>query len=126
MFGVLHMRKLFKKMETSSRCLQGLTRYRQWGNLLTLQAASVDPFLGSIVKHYNLKDLYEKTMGFLKLVAQPSSALHIDCRILEHVAKEIKLIPKDTPAGSSFSSTSGDVVMTGHELMDNEARKRTW
>lgn len=82
--------------------------------MLTLQAASIDPFLGPFIDQHTLRDLYDKTMGFLKLVAQPSSALYIDRKILEHVAKEINLISKNTPAGSSFSSTSGDVPMIGH------------
>ncbi|KAG0645032.1 Quinic acid utilization activator [Hyphodiscus hymeniophilus] len=88
------------------------TAHAQWGNLITLLAASIDPILGPLMPKQELRDLYEKTMGFLKLVAQPSSALYIDIKILEHVAKEIDLIPKQ--ASSSFSSASGDVPMTGH------------
>jgi hypothetical protein len=92
--------------------------------MLTLLAASVDPFLRSFIDQRELRDLYDKTMGFLKLVAQPSSALYIDRKILEHVEKEINLIAKYTPAGSSFSSTRGDVPMT-RQCLINEARQRT-
>jgi hypothetical protein len=94
--------------------LHELTHCRQWGNLLTLQAASVDPILGPLVDKQVLADLYNKTMAFLRLVAQPSSALYIDLKILEHVAKEIGLVPKQGQAASSFSSASGDVPMSGH------------
>ena len=91
-----------------------LTHRSQWGNLITLLAAYNDPILRPIMDmtKQELRELYEKTMGFLRLVAQPSSALYIDYKILEYVAKEVDLIPKQ--ASSSFSSTSGDVPTTGH------------
>ena len=100
----------------SVHSLLELTLDSQWGNLITLLAASIDPILHPLMDmdKQELRELYDKTMGFLKLVAHASSALYIDCRILEHVAKEVGLIPKQGPASSSFSSTSGDVPMTGH------------
>ena len=95
--------------------LHGLTYCRQWGNVLTLQAAFDNPILKPLIDKKLLKDLYEKTMAFLKLAAQPSSALSIDCKILDHVAQEIELIPRrGTSASASFpSTTSGDVQMAG-------------
>jgi len=93
------------------RFVQYLTDYRQWGNVITLLAASVDPVLGKYINKDELKDLYHKTMGFLKLVGQPSSALTIDRKILEHVAQETELIAKPS---ASFSSNSGDVPMGRH------------
>lgn len=85
----------------------------QWGNLLTLQAASVDPILGGLVDKAVLRDLFEKTMGFLRLTAQPSSALTIDCKILEHVAERIGLV---TRQGSTSGSVSGSGSSQAHGL----------
>lgn len=95
--------------------LHELTHCRQWGNILTLQAAFDNPILKPLIDKRELKDLYDKTMAFLKLAAQPSSALSIDYKILDHVAQEIELIPKrGTSASASFPSTaSGDVPMAG-------------
>jgi hypothetical protein len=80
----------------------------------------MDPILGPLIDKKELKDLYEKTIAFLKLHAQPSSALTIDWKILEHVAQKIKLIPpkQGQASGSSFSSITsggvGDVPMAGY------------
>jgi hypothetical protein len=82
--------------------------------MLTLLAASVDPVLGPMVNKQVLQDLYDKTMGFLKLVAQPSSALSIDIKILEHVAREIGMVTRQAPLNSSFSSSGGDAPVVGH------------
>lgn len=111
MLGVPRMRK------SSCHCirkLRGLTCSRQWGNVLTLLAASVNPLLRDIVSNYDIKELYENTMGFLAMAGQPSSALRTDRKILEHAAKEANIIPKGPPTGSSFSSNSGDVPMSGN------------
>lgn len=71
--------------------------------MLTLQAAFRDPDLNKFVDRDELKDLLEKTMSMLKLVAQPSSALMIDYRILAHTGTHLKLINQGS-ANTSFSS----------------------
>jgi hypothetical protein len=71
----------------------------------------------------SLKEIYDKTIAFLKLSSHPSSALQTDWKILEYVGGEIGLCPKPpkvqpAQASSSFSSATSavdrDVPMTGH------------
>lgn len=91
-----------------------LTRYSQWGNMLTLQAAYRDPVLKEYVDAVELKDLLEKTLSMLKLVAQPTSALAIDYRILKHTGLGLGLIGKGPNMTNSFSSsTPTDTAMGG-------------
>jgi hypothetical protein len=90
--------------------------YRQWGNVLTLQAAYMDPILRPLIDERELAELTSMTLDFLHLVAQPSSALWIDYKILKHTAQYTKLITPEGPnTSSSFSSTNtGDIAMGGH------------
>jgi hypothetical protein len=58
-------------------------------------AAYQDPILCKFVHKDQLVDLLKKTIAFLKLCAQPSSALDIDWKILEYAGARLKLIPPD-------------------------------
>ncbi|CAG8951092.1 hypothetical protein HYFRA_00006490 [Hymenoscyphus fraxineus] len=92
------------------------TAHAQWGNMLTLQAAYADPILCKFVNEAELKDLLEKTMSMLKLVAQRSSALWKDYLILNHTGRNLGLLgPGPGPSANvSFSSgTPADTVMGG-------------
>jgi hypothetical protein len=93
-----------------------LMTYRQWGNLLVLQAAYKDPILKQFIDVATLKGLLEKTVSFLKLVAKPSSALYTDLRILQHTGAELGLLPSERPnVYSSFSSTAtGETPVSAH------------
>ncbi|KAK0614037.1 hypothetical protein B0T14DRAFT_570023 [Immersiella caudata] len=87
------------------------TAHAQWGNLLTLAAAFRDPTLTKFIDEQTLRELFSKTIAFFRLIAQPSSALSIDMRILEGVehelwGKHLSVDPMDAHAGSSFSSTT--------------------
>jgi hypothetical protein len=91
-----------------------LTRYRQWGNVLTLQAAYMNKILRPLVLDLitidGLRELLEKTMGFLLLAATPSSALYTDWKILKEVGRRTGLLgPSGPNTSSSFSSTGADV-----------------
>ncbi|KAK4104353.1 hypothetical protein N658DRAFT_251087 [Parathielavia hyrcaniae] len=91
------------------------TAHAQWGNLLTLSAVFRDPTLSNLVDEHLLKELFARTIAFFKIIAQPTSALHIDLRILEGLERSLwpnRFSYADTamdhPTGSSFSSsTSG-------------------
>lgn len=61
----------------------------QWGNLLTLAACYRDPILGKFVDENTLRGLFRRTIAFMGTIAQPSSALAIDLRILEGLAKDV-------------------------------------
>jgi hypothetical protein len=76
----------------------------------------MDPILRPLVDERELADLTHTTLEFLQLVAQPSSALWVDYRILKWTAQYTKLIAPEGPnTSSSFSSTTtGDVTMGGH------------
>jgi hypothetical protein len=84
--------------------------------LLVLQAAYKDPILKQFVDVAILKDLLEKTISFLKLVAKPSSALYTDLRILQHTGGELGLLHLERPnVYSSFSSTAtGETPVSAH------------
>jgi len=95
------------------------TAHAQWGNLLTLSAAYRDPTLHEYVDERLLRELFNKTIAFLRIHAQPSSALTTDIRILEELQNELwgasssmrrmnsvnDIINAGHP-GSSFSSTA--------------------
>jgi hypothetical protein len=90
-------------------------KFRQWGNLLTLSAVFRDPTLRDLIDEQLLKELFSRTISFFRVIAHPTSALHVDLRILEGL--ERKLWPRsnndamDHPTGSSFSSsTSGGAL----------------
>ncbi|AEO62243.1 uncharacterized protein THITE_40970 [Thermothielavioides terrestris NRRL 8126] len=87
------------------------TAHAQWGNLLTLSAVFRDPTLHRFVDEQTLKELFARTIAFFKVIAHPTSALHIDLRILEGLERELwgknsnSTDASDHPTGSSFSST---------------------
>lgn len=93
------------------------TAHAQWGNMLVLQAAYMNPILKPLLlQHISveaLQALFAHTISFLKLVASPSSALATDYKILEYTGSRSGLynVPPDT--ASSFGSTS-DTPMAGH------------
>jgi hypothetical protein len=68
-----------------------LISFRQWGNVLTLHAVFNDAMLKNLIDRDQLKDLTTKTIGFLSLASQPSSALTTDLKILKHTAEKIGL-----------------------------------
>jgi len=105
------------------RVLSGylLMKHRQWGNMLTLQAAYMNPILRPLLDELisvpELQSLLDKTLAFLDLVATKSSALRIDWRILKATGEFTGLLPNPS---SSFSSTAtGDVMMGGHWFSKN-------
>ncbi|KAF3760800.1 hypothetical protein M406DRAFT_216035, partial [Cryphonectria parasitica EP155] len=59
------------------------TAHAQWGNLITLRAAYEDPVLGPEVDEPELRHMLRKTIEFLEVVAQDSSSLAVDLRILK-------------------------------------------
>ncbi|KAK3933897.1 hypothetical protein QBC46DRAFT_274875, partial [Diplogelasinospora grovesii] len=65
------------------------TAHAQWGNLPTLAAAFKDPILSAYIDENTLKELFSRTIAFFKLIAQPTSALAIDMRILEGLEREL-------------------------------------
>jgi hypothetical protein len=82
---------------------------RQWGNLLALAAAYRDPSLQPYISHDQLAGLFDKTTAFLRLVAQPGSALAIDYKLLESIRDKLRLGPglgMEHRANASFSSTA--------------------
>ncbi|KUJ11887.1 uncharacterized protein LY89DRAFT_593488 [Mollisia scopiformis] len=96
------------------------TAHAQWGNMLTLSAAYMNPFLTNLVLEFvsreELRDLLDKTLAFLRLTATATSALAIDIKLLQHVGQRANLMtPEGPPTSSSFSSSNtGDVPMGGH------------
>jgi hypothetical protein len=72
--------------------------------------------LKDLIDRDQLRDLTTKTIGFLSLASQPSSALTTDLKILKHTAEKIGLFQHSgLNAGSSFGSTpGGDVSMAGY------------
>lgn len=98
------------------------TAHAQWGNMLTLSAAYMNPILSSllleVVNKEELQDLLHKTLDFLSLNSTPTSALAIDHKILKYVGQRAGLLPLDgPPTSSSFSSSNtGDFPMGGQYL----------
>ncbi|KAG4411130.1 hypothetical protein IFR04_015729 [Cadophora malorum] len=96
------------------------TAHAQWGNMVTLLAAYMNPILNEILLRFitvhELRQLTETTLAFLQLTASPTSALHSDYKILRYMGQKTGITPPQGPnTGSSFSSsTTGDVPMTGH------------
>ncbi|KAL5324528.1 hypothetical protein ACEPPN_009074 [Leptodophora sp. 'Broadleaf-Isolate-01'] len=99
------------------------TAHAQWGNVVTLQAAYVNPILQQIVLKFitveELRDMTDKTLAFLSLIGSPTSALASDYKILKSMALKTGLtghMPPPVPnTGSSFSSSNtGDIPMSGH------------
>ncbi|KAK4101195.1 hypothetical protein N658DRAFT_516071 [Parathielavia hyrcaniae] len=88
-----------------------LTAHAQWGNLVTLSAVFRDPTLQGVVEEQVLKELFSRTIAFFRIIAHPTSALHIDLRILEGLERDLWGQPNygvasDHPTGSSFSSSA--------------------
>lgn len=83
----------------------------QWGNLITLAAVFRDPTLRGCVEEQLLRDLFARTISFFRVIAQPTSALTVDLRILEGLERELWSRSNyheimDHPTGSSFTSTA--------------------
>ncbi|PVH80637.1 hypothetical protein DL98DRAFT_548976 [Cadophora sp. DSE1049] len=96
------------------------TAHAQWGNVVTLLAAYMNPILNQILLRFikvdGLRQLTETTLAFLALIASPTSALHSDYKILKYMGQKTGITPPQGPnTGSSFSSsTTGDIPMSGH------------
>jgi hypothetical protein len=74
-----------------------LTGHRQWGNVLTLQATYLNPILRNFVDAQVLQDLLTKTLAFLSLHSQRSSALFTDYQILQHTGRETGMLVEIEP-----------------------------
>lgn len=108
--GALHMRKS-PLVSLLNRCTDRTNR--QWGNVIALQAAYMDPFfrnLGAISTH-TLTTLIKKTLDFLHNIAQPSSSIWQDIKILLHMAKNVtQLLPTEyTIPDQPSSRSNGDI-----------------
>ncbi|KAL3424024.1 hypothetical protein PVAG01_03305 [Phlyctema vagabunda] len=95
------------------------TAHAQWGNVLTLQAVYRNTVLKKLVNKDRLSSLLKRTLKFLSVASQPSSALQMDIIILNHAGEMNGLISRSKAeflGGGSFSSSNsgGDVIMTGH------------
>ncbi|UKZ72974.1 hypothetical protein TrVFT333_000611 [Trichoderma virens FT-333] len=80
------------------------TAHAQWGNLLVLSAAFKDPVLHKFVDDGLLRNLFTKTIAFLRQSATHTSSLRIDMHILEGLQRD--LFPTDGRTASSFSSSN--------------------
>ncbi len=103
------MRKPFFPIQTKDLPdLVANTDSRQWGNLLILSVVRTDPVLGRFVNEQTLKELFDKTIEFFKIVAHPSSSLAHDLAILKGLREELEssATQMDRAAGSSFSSAT--------------------
>ncbi|ROT41340.1 hypothetical protein SODALDRAFT_271152 [Sodiomyces alkalinus F11] len=89
------------------------TAMAQWGNLLVLAACFRDPFLGQFVNEGKLRTLFDRTMYWISLGAQPSSSLAIAIRMLEGLRDE--LFWNDPRASMSFSSSKSGHGATVHQ-----------
>jgi hypothetical protein len=85
--------------------------YSQWGNMLTLQAAHGNPVLRPFVEIQVLRDLLHKTLAFLWMHSQRSSALFTAYKILLHTAQETGVLNEEQPVNRSFESQR-DVTMS--------------
>ncbi|KAI1003681.1 hypothetical protein K3495_g4531 [Podosphaera aphanis] len=95
------------------------TAHAQWGNVLVLQAAYLNPILGPLLLELITKEelivLVEKTMGFLALVGSPSSALAIDWKILDMTSRKNGLRSLPITLSSTFpSNTLGNFSIHGY------------
>ncbi|KAL2758051.1 hypothetical protein ACRALDRAFT_2040337 [Sodiomyces alcalophilus JCM 7366] len=86
------------------------TAMAQWGNLLVLAACYRDPFLGQFVKEAKLQNLFDRTISWISLGAQPSSSLAIAVRMLEGLREE--LFWNDPRANLSFTSSRSSHTAT--------------
>lgn len=66
-----------------------LMYYRQFGNLLVLQAASQSPTLKNMIPQHVLAELFQKTIYWLQTLSPISSALRHDAQILENAAAKL-------------------------------------
>lgn len=84
---------------------------RQWGNVLTLQAAWNDnilrPLFDGILDKQGLSDLLKRTLSFLGIVATRSSALYTDMKILVNAGKYTGLLEKDYQARQVTTFAAG-------------------
>ncbi|KAH8761579.1 hypothetical protein F5883DRAFT_678219, partial [Diaporthe sp. PMI_573] len=82
------------------------TAHAQWGNLITLTAAYHDPLMGNFVNEGQLRQLLRITIDWFKIVAQDSSSLAVDLRVLEGLEEGLptkeqlaRMIPTLVPPG---------------------------
>ena len=101
---------LIDLVQTWDSLTDQITGFRQWGNLLTLAAAFKDPQLNKYIEEATLRTLFERTIAFFKVIAQPSSALWSDMRILQGLDRELwsrgGSNAEMMDIGSSFSSNA--------------------
>lgn len=114
--------KAVKALVESTRAFHGLgdkrpvitsvfgTAHAQWGNLLVLSAAFKDPIMHDYIDEKLLRQLFQKTIGFLRQSATATSSLRIDMHILEGLQKDFWGIEPSYansgyPAGNAQTST---------------------
>jgi hypothetical protein len=76
----------------------------------------MDPILSRFVDEQVLRELLIKTLAFLWLHSQRSSALFIDYKILQHTGRATGMLDREPVHSGSVSSsfgshTGGDVTM---------------
>ncbi|ROV96468.1 hypothetical protein VSDG_05439 [Cytospora chrysosperma] len=84
------------------------TAHAQWGNLITLATVYQDPLLGSYVDERQLRYLLRKTIEFFEVVAQDSSSLAVDLRVLQGLEAGLPTKEDLRAKASMFSSTHID------------------
>lgn len=84
------------------------TAHAQWGNLITLTAAYHDSLLGFYVDEGQLRQLLRKTIEWFEVVAQDSSSLAVDLRVLQGLEERLptkeqleRLRPTLVPPGAA-------------------------
>lgn len=93
-----------------------LTISRQWGNVICLQAAYMDPDLRRLIDPVKLTTLINKTLDFLIKIAKPSSSLAQDIKILEYMAVNVtKLLP--APRSNTQMLVGGSFTSNGSSEM---------
>lgn len=79
-----------------------LTKSRQWGNLVTLAAAYQDPILGQYVNEDRLRNTFRKTIEFFEVVAQDSSSLAVDLKVLRGLLEALPRKDQMTYGNGAF------------------------
>lgn len=98
-------------LQNSKKTILNVFKFcRQWGNMLTLQAVYCDPILKPFMDPKLLSSLLHKTILFLRQVAQPSSALWTDIKILEHTGIKNGLLRLNGCSESMASSFNNEVT----------------
>lgn len=106
-FALRQSTKAFHGMNPNERIIvtnHFTTAHAQWGNLLILAACHKHPILGKFVPRVELLELFEKTIGFFKMIAHQTSPLLKDQRILEALYKSLTTNDSEARPNSGFSS----------------------